>query len=267
MKLHFPHGELSDIDLNDGKYSIGNSDDADITIKDKGLAGVHASLEVKGSEVYIAATSDATLISVHGKLVKDKREVRIDDRIVMSQLHCKIIKGKEKDDNHTKVRMALPKFILRGVSGTHFGKLYPLRGATVLGRHSECHICLNSEGVSRRHAELYVDEKGLRVKDLDSANGTFVNDEKVGERLLQVGDELRFDDLRFLIQTPGQAEEPKPSRSGREQVFADDGAVEEESNLFDNSDDQPSGKGSLVWLIVAGVLIAAGVAAWAFFQT
>lgn len=251
MKLHFPHGELSDIELREGSYRIGDADDADITIKDKGLADIHAALQIKGSDVYIAAASDATLISVHGKLVKDKREVRIDDRIVMAQLHCKIIDSEEDDDNHTKIRMALPKFLLRGVSGAHFGKLYPLRGATVLGRHSECHICLHAEGVSRRHAELHVDEKGLRVKDLDSANGTFVNDEKVTERQLQVGDELRFDNLRFLVQTPGQAEEPKQ----------EDKAVAE--NIA--KDDEPSSNNNLLkWLITGGVLIAAFAVAWAF---
>lgn len=259
MKLHFPHGEFDDIKLSDGSYSIGNSDAADITIKDKGLASIHGALLVEGSEVYISAANDAALISVHGKLVKGKREVRADDRIVMAQLHCKISKDVEGDDNLTKVRMALPKFILRGVSGTHFGKLYPLRGATVLGRHSDCHICLKADGVSRRHAELYVDEKGLRVKDLDSANGTFVNGEKVSEKQLQSGDELRFDNLRFLIQTPEQAAEPskveQPSKKeeseGDSPVFADDTAEKPSNNM-------------LKWLVTGVVLVAAIVAAWKF---
>lgn len=264
MKLHFPHGELHDIELSEGKYSIGNSDTADVTIKDKGLVGIHASLEIEGSEAYIVAASDATLISVQGKLVKGKREVRVNDRIVMAQLHCKVIEGEEEDDNHTKIRMALPKFILRGVSGPHFGKLYPLRGATVLGRHSECHICLQSEGVSRRHAELHVDEKGLRVKDLDSANGTFVNDEKVSEKRLQVGDELRFDELRFMIQTPGQAEEPKKvQRTVEANVFADDNAPEEQSVFADSDDTEPSSGGMQKWLIIGVILVAAIVAALA----
>jgi pSer/pThr/pTyr-binding forkhead associated (FHA) protein len=106
------------------------------------------------------------------------------------------------EDNLTKVRMALPRFILRGVSGASFGKTFPVYRTTVLGRHSDCGIPLSGEGLSRRHAEISIEGSTLLVKDLGSANGTFINDERIEEGELKFGDELRLDTVRFLVQSP-----------------------------------------------------------------
>src|SRR5690606_17318269 len=43
----------------------------------------------------------------------------------------------------TVVRPALPRFVLRGVSGAGFGRTFPLVGPTVLGRAADCGIHLD----------------------------------------------------------------------------------------------------------------------------
>src|SRR5262249_26789675 len=46
---------------------------------------------------------------------------------------------------------------------------------------------------------------GAVVEDLGSANGTFVNDQRVHTpTLLKPGDEVRFDTVRFLLVSPAQ---------------------------------------------------------------
>ena len=45
----------------------------------------------------------------------------------------------------------------------------------MLGRLPECTIQLQSNMVSRRHAEVFLDEGKYYVKDLGSGNGTFLN--------------------------------------------------------------------------------------------
>ncbi len=257
MKLHFPHGEISDQTISDGLIDIGSSDDADIVIKDKGLADVHATLHVNGTEMHISINSEARLVSVNGKLVKGQKEVRPGDLVIISQVHMKVLESQseEKDDNRTRIRMALPKFVLRGVSGAYFGKTFPLRGVTVMGRHSECHICLNSEGISRKHAQITVDSDGLTIKDLDSSNGTYVNGEKIEELLLKVGDEVKLDDLRFLIQTPGMS-----GPEEKKQVEVDDELKKE--NVSHAIEDEPTGSSLLKWLLALTILGGAGFAVW-----
>ncbi len=208
MKLHFPQGDHADVELQSGKYTIGSSANADIRVEDKGLGDIHATLTIQDNECEVSIDNAARLISVNGKLVKERKEVREGDLLIAAQVHMKVLSSveEEDDDNRTRVRMALPKFILRGVSGAYFGKTYPLRGATIIGRHSECHICVNADGISRKHAQIDAEATGLVVTDLGSSNGTYVNGKKVEKADLSVGDELKLDNIRFLVQTPGMTD-------------------------------------------------------------
>ncbi|VAW47766.1 hypothetical protein MNBD_GAMMA02-599, partial [hydrothermal vent metagenome] len=115
MKLHFPHGDHADVELQEGKYTVGSSAKADITVDDKGLGEIHATLSVVDNECEVKIDNEASLISVNGKLVKGRKEVREGDLIIAAQVHMKVLSSVEAeatvDDNRTRVRMALPKYI------------------------------------------------------------------------------------------------------------------------------------------------------------
>jgi pSer/pThr/pTyr-binding forkhead associated (FHA) protein len=100
------------------------------------------------------------------------------------------------------VRQALPKFVLRGVSGSTFGKTFALVGTMTVGRASECDISIPTDEVSRQHAKLQVLPDGVAVEDMGSANGTFVNDKRVHTGMLKPGEELRLDTVRFMLVAP-----------------------------------------------------------------
>jgi DNA-binding CsgD family transcriptional regulator len=61
-----------------------------------------------------------------------------------------------------------------------------------LGRSPACDIHIRDPAISRAHAELTVSHGRCTVRDLGSRNGTMVNDERVQERALVVGDCLRL---------------------------------------------------------------------------
>jgi pSer/pThr/pTyr-binding forkhead associated (FHA) protein len=83
----------------------------------------------------------------------------------------------------------------------------------LIGRGEDCHLRPQSEAVSRRHCVIITTENEVVVRDLNSRNGTFVNDERVGEEaVLLHGDILRVGPLQFemiIEQTPGKAKRPK----------------------------------------------------------
>ncbi|MBI3186090.1 MAG: GGDEF domain-containing protein [Myxococcales bacterium] len=86
--------------------------------------------------------------------------------------------------------------------GPDLGRRYPLLQAEyVIGRTPELDIYIDSDSVSRRHARVYVTHDGWHVEDLDSTNGSFVNDVKVKNELLRPGDYLRLGDViyKFLF--------------------------------------------------------------------
>ncbi len=92
------------------------------------------------------------------------------------------------------------------IEGMNLGSTYNLsEGAYLIGRSPEAHIHIDNYLISRFHAELRViDLQPLRcvVRDLDSTNGTFVNDKPIKEHYLKDGDKIRVGDhvLKFVYQ-------------------------------------------------------------------
>ncbi len=61
-----------------------------------------------------------------------------------------------------------------------------------VGRRSDSDIVLTDPYVSRRHARLVRQERSYAVIDLNSTHGTFVNGNRVQERVLEAGDKIRM---------------------------------------------------------------------------
>jgi tetratricopeptide (TPR) repeat protein len=61
-----------------------------------------------------------------------------------------------------------------------------------IGRGAENSLCVQSTVVSRSHAELIRVGANYLLRDLGSTNGSFVNGDRVTERMLNDGDTLRF---------------------------------------------------------------------------
>ncbi len=85
--------------------------------------------------------------------------------------------------------------------GRRTGELVPVSGRKFLiGRHAECQLRPGSSTVSQHHCLLRRRDGKVFVKDLDSANGTFVNGERVvDQRELHNEDVLRVGRLTFLV--------------------------------------------------------------------
>ena len=76
---------------------------------------------------------------------------------------------------------------------------FGLLGRQTVGREPSCDIVLLRASVSRRHAVLSTENGRKTVEDLDSKNGTFVNNEAVEVRMLVNGDRIRFGDQVFEL--------------------------------------------------------------------
>lgn len=86
-------------------------------------------------------------------------------------------------------------------TGLAMGTRYSMNGTPlVLGRGEESHIQIHEHSVSRRHARIEMGADGYYVADLQSTNGTFVNDMPVTHARLHDGDYLRVGNCiyRFL---------------------------------------------------------------------
>ncbi|MDP7163019.1 MAG: FHA domain-containing protein [Phycisphaerae bacterium] len=90
-------------------------------------------------------------------------------------------------------------------------KVFPLaKDVTVMGRGGDCDLRIPLEIVSRRHCEIHLDQDRLRVKDLNSSNGTYVNNQRVSETGLSPGDRLMVGPIIFTLQVDGVPKEILP---------------------------------------------------------
>lgn len=77
-------------------------------------------------------------------------------------------------------------------------------GATTIGRKDDCNIRIPLAVVSRRHAEVFVDEEGVSLKDLGAANGTYLNNRRIQEEDLEAGDQIMVGPVVFTVQIDGE---------------------------------------------------------------
>lgn len=217
MKLLFPNGEHEPVQLHDGETLIGSGSDCQIMLAAPGILIRHGVLSVRGEQVTVRAHDAQAVLVLNGKQVAGEMPIKPGDLLLFGRIGCRVVATEKTpaaplprrapvsdDDGRTRVRMALPKFVMRGVSGPTFGKTFGVVGALTMGRSSECDIAVASDEISRHHAKLQVVPDGVMVEDLGSANGTFVNNQRVhGASLMKPGDELRLDTVRFMLMSPG----------------------------------------------------------------
>lgn len=83
----------------------------------------------------------------------------------------------------------------------------------ILGRAEDAQIRIPIEMCSRKHCELRVEGEELWLKDLGSSNGTFVNNERVGEVQLQAGDRITIGPVVLTVQIDGQPGDIAPTEA------------------------------------------------------
>lgn len=89
---------------------------------------------------------------------------------------------------------------LAAISGRLKGGVFSISDeGTVLGRETSATLCIAESSVSRRHSKLEKRDDEYVITDLDSLNGTFVNDVPVKTRVLQHGDRVRVGESQFLF--------------------------------------------------------------------
>jgi pSer/pThr/pTyr-binding forkhead associated (FHA) protein len=276
MRLHFPNKEHDDLLVAPGETSIGSAADNQLVLNRNGIAPHHAVLYVGDRGFVLSVVADAR-VHVNARPVREKAILRLGDIVSLDTLQF-ILKpdrdasiltdvpastAKAGDEAQTRTRNVPPKAVLRGVSGSHFGRIVPLRGRLVIGRGSDCDLVLDEPEMSRRHAMIETTGDMLFLRDHGSANGTFVNGVQVRNAILHPDDQIAFDHNRFLLEAPGlpnreqsaavsEHDAPNITQTMRAVRLPDD----DKPALAPNS----AARNDIWWLIGAAALIGAGIA-------
>ena len=204
MKLVFAGGEHVPVTLTDGVTVVGAAADAGIQLAQPGIAPLHAQIERRGQRVQLQPCAEP--VRLNGRPVRDAIVLKAGDTLEFASVRCRAVHATaeaEAVDRSTRMRASVPRFVLRGVSGPTFGRSFGISGEMVLGRQTDCDVCIPIGEISRRHARIKPNPDGVLVEDLESANGTYINGKRIRSAMLRPGEELALDTVRFMLLVPG----------------------------------------------------------------
>ncbi|MEA1230313.1 FHA domain-containing protein [Acinetobacter sp. IRS14] len=94
---------------------------------------------------------------------------------------------------------------LQAITGEITGQEISVDRDILVGRHQDADVLLQAAEISRRHAALLLKDQLLWVQDLNSSNGTFINDIRIEqEKQLHDGDIVQFASFKFSVLAPAK---------------------------------------------------------------
>lgn len=211
--------------LQEGITRIGSGSDCQVLVRGAGVAVHHCEIEMRDGDMLLRPDESWATTALNGRRIDDEVPLKSGDVLLFGRVGCQVRSGNppgvpaeaenrqesqaavvQERDSRTQVRGAVPDLVLRGMSGSVYGRSFAIRDGLVIGRSRDCDICLPTAEISRQHTRLRVIAQHLVVEDLGSTNGTFVDGERVsGSTALEAGSELGIDTVRFLLVKPGEA--------------------------------------------------------------
>jgi pSer/pThr/pTyr-binding forkhead associated (FHA) protein len=210
LKIRFKDNKYNAVWLVEPKITIGRSATNALVIDDPIAGDVHIEVLVDNENLTLNNLLPAIPVMVNDVKVINSCELKPDDQITIGAVELIVIDPKreskslvEETGNATELRGSKNTgWSLKANHAALANRVFPLKELMVIGRANDCDISLAAAHLSRRHAQLQVVDGMLFVKDLGSANGTFLNGQQVTEARVRRGDELRFDALTFGVMGP-----------------------------------------------------------------
>lgn len=202
LKLQFKDRSREPIWIVENNYTIGTAASANLRLDDPVLSPQHAQLITQDRKLVFRALVSQPPCTLNGQLV-DEAEVKPGDTLAIGDTELLILHPHESISQPALSQDRTPHWSLVATSSWMTGKEFKVGADKVLvGRGSRCELVIPGTHLSRQHAELEVRGNQLLVRDLGSANGTFINNQRITKALANQGDEVRFDIYPFKIKGP-----------------------------------------------------------------
>jgi pSer/pThr/pTyr-binding forkhead associated (FHA) protein len=172
----------------------------------------------------------------------------------------------------------MPKLVVLSEGLT--GRSYELKeDKTTIGRLEDNTFQIAEQSVSSHHCEVLLKGSDVLIKDLNSTNGTYINGEKVTEKILKPGQILRLGQIEVRLEGDGQTAAAAPASTAKKQMentrviprgvklneFEQGTGVKFDKN---SPFAKKSNKTNMIFIavgVVLGVIIIAGIV-WAFLK-
>ncbi len=199
LRIHFSDNRQAPIWLVDERFTIGQDSRNNLVLSDADISPFHAEIRQDHGLYYLTDCGTAAGTFVNGERVGARYQLRSEDKVRLGGLELTLV-----DPAKSKPKaVAAPRWFLQVITGEqHQGHKFHVTGSMTFGRSVKCEMCFGDLELSRRHAEFFLKDEVLEIKDLASANGVYVNHQKVAMAVLQPGDQVRMGSVTLLVIGP-----------------------------------------------------------------
>lgn len=214
MQLKFPNGEHDDVAFDQGEVAVGSRVPHGISLSGRGLAPLHASFVADRRGLWLRVPAGTPGVHLNARPVKRLAMLHIGDQVCLEQVQLVIgedasnviernIPASAPPALGEAQRVSAVRVVLRGVSGAHFGRCFTLVEPRMVGRSASCDIRIDDPGMADRHAQFELHGDRVVLRCLSQQDGAVINGVAVRDAVLSPGDQISFDQHRFILEAPG----------------------------------------------------------------
>lgn len=204
---------------------FGRTNTCDIELPSKAISRRHAEIVREDQDYFISDLDSGNGTFLNEKKIRAKEKnllrsgdvIRIEDYEIRFQLTEDNLDRPVEEDTDTDIlEIKLIKKMLKALdtddtpslevlNSSAAGKKLALAEALdefIVGRDVNAHLSIDEPVLSRQHAKLSRKWGGIVIADNHSKNGTFVNNEKIDEKLLRDGDKIMLGTVKLLYRNP-----------------------------------------------------------------
>lgn len=261
LRLRFTDGDQPDLPLGAGVHALGRLPSGLGPVGGEQSWLLQLCNDRRG--IWMTVADELRGVHVNGRPVQHVAMLRAGDSIHVDGNELLLIAS---NDGHTALPAAATqrdpignlRLVLRGVGGAHHGRSISLEKPLKIGRAGNADIRIDGPGIAEHHAVIEVvnGQAVLREADTD----VLVNGQRLRQAALHPGDQIAFDvQHRFVLEGPPP---PVPGPSPSERLRA----------AHADTDEAPiaprkSWLQRMPWLLIAAILLAAGLSALLLFGT
>lgn len=202
-------GKTTRVPILKERITIGRGQENTIRLVERNISRKHAILHFNLREDTVEiephpnlSNSLALPIRVkNGDIINKRTEIKVDDRVKIGDYTLGIVPFDAKQDEKKRevVRIRLRITTQNGeIESREFNN------ETKIGRGTYCDLCITDVAMSRSHAKVVLalenGKPSATITDLNSGNGTFVNNTRIAKCKLNIGDEIVVGSTRINVE-------------------------------------------------------------------
>jgi pSer/pThr/pTyr-binding forkhead associated (FHA) protein len=208
LKLQFKDKPEKSLWLVGDKLTLGSAEGNDVVLKGLGINEQHAEIVIEGTRLILKSAAGSCFIN--NRSVDSDYELKVNDELRIGKERLLVIDPQKAKQQPAADRDNVPATTDSAASAwkliTDHPKLhtqdFSITQRAIVGRSKSCDISIPYKLLSREHAVFTVANGELILEDLNSANGCFVNGERVERAVLAEGDQVALAKLLFTVRGP-----------------------------------------------------------------